>query len=237
MAIEKVVIGYTGEVFRLPVIALVTLAFLVPASARADTPPPDVASALAGFPTDPAAAMAAWTGWAAMTPMTSRTTTSAPKGRVTCRIDAARVSRCLYAAEVIGRGGRNMGIRPISDVVTTPSGRQYFRDPPIKKWTSNKFGANENPITNTSRFYSYNPWQPWLTPGIRYTTSVDARGWFTITSSNPSPRDDEPPTIVTSVAPDGGKASLIQQNAKGRALERTRIDFTSVPPIQVPPRR
>lgn len=233
----KAVIGYTGMVLRLPIIALVMVGFLAPATARADTPPPDVASALAGFPADPAAAMAAWTTWAATSPMTYRTTTTAPKGRVTCRIDTAGVSRCLYAAEVIGRGGRNMGIRPISDVVTTPTGKQYFRDPPIKKWTSNKFGANENPITNTARFYSYNPWQPWLTPGIRFTTSVDPRGWFTITSSNPAPRDDEPASVVAAVAPDGGRASLTQQNQKGRAVERMRIDFTSVPPIQVPPRR
>jgi hypothetical protein len=42
---------------------------------------------------------------------------------------------------------------------------------------------------------------------------------------------------VVAVAPDGGRASLIQQNAKGRAVERMRIDFTNVTPIQVPPRR
>ena len=213
-----------------------TLVVVAPAS-QADPAPPEVGAALTAFPQDPAAAMKAWTGWAATSPMTYRTTTTAPRGRITCRIDAAQVSRCLYAAQVIGRGGRNMGIRPISEVVTTPTGRQYFRDPPLKKWTSNKFGANENPITNTSRLYSYDPWQPWLTPGIRYTTSVDPRGWFTITSSNPSPRDDEPPTVITAVAPDGGRASLIQRNAKGRALERMRIDFTTVPAIQVPPRR
>lgn len=224
---------------RLPVLsALVALSLVVSVpAAHADPSPPEVTAALATFPQDPAAAMAAWTAWAGRSSLTYRTTTTAPKGRITCRIDTVQVSRCLYSAEVIGRGGRNMGIRPISDVVTTPSGKQYFRDPPIKKWTANKFGANENPITNTARFYSYNPWQPWLTPGIRYTTSVDARGWFTTTSSNPSPRDDEPPTVVVAVAPDGGRASLIQQNAKGRAVERMRIDFTNVPPIQVPPRR
>lgn len=206
-------------------------------SAHAEPAPPDVAASLATFPSDQSAAMAAWTAWAGTSPMRITTKTTAPPGRIVCRIDAAQASRCLYSAQVIGRGGRNMGIRPISEVVTTPAGRQYFRDPPIKKWTSNTFGANENPITNTSRFYSYNPWQPWLTPGIDYTTSVDERGWFTIRSSNPRPRDDEPPVVVTAVAPDGGAASLTQQNAKGRSVQRMRIDFTSVPPIQVPPRR
>ena len=218
--------------------SLLAVFLLFPLSgAQADPAPADVAASLASFPDDPAAAMAAWTTWAGTSSMTTSTKTSAPPGRIVCRIDTAQASRCLYSSQVIGRGGKNMGIRPISEVVTTPGGRQFFRDPPIKKWTSNKFGANVNPITNTARFYSYNPWQPWLTPGIDYTTSVDARGWFTIRSSNPQPREGEPPVIVTAVAPDGGSASLTQQNAKGRALQRTRIDLTSVPTIQVPPRR
>lgn len=218
--------------------ALVAGLMLLPLTpAHADPAPPEVAASLATFPNDPAAAMAGWTAWAGTNSMTTTTKTTAPPGRIVCRIDSAQASRCLYSAQVIGRGGRNMGIRPISEVVTSATGRQFFRDPPIKKWTSNKFGANENPITNTSRFYSYNPWQPWLTPGIDYTTTVDTRGWFTIRSSNPRPRDDEPPVIVTAVAPDGGSASLTQQNAKGRTLQRMRIDVTSVPAIQVPPRR
>lgn len=229
--------GYTVKMRIVAGSLLAALVLLPGAAAYADPAPADVAASLTTFPTDPATAMTAWTTWAATSSMTTTTKTSAPRGRITCRIDAAQVSRCLYSAEVTGRGGRNMGIRPISEVVTTPAKRQYFRDPPIKRWTSNKFGANENPITNTSRFYSYDPWQPWLTPGIDYTTSVDAEGWFTIRSSNPRPRDDEPSVVVTAVAPDGGSASLTQQNAKGRTVQRTLIDFTSVPAIQVPPRR
>lgn len=223
---------------RIVIVAASALALLTPlAPARAEPAPPEVSASLATFPVDPAAAMAAWVAWAGTSPMTTTTTTKAPRGTIACRIDAAQVSRCLYSAEVIGRGGRNMGVRPISEVVTTSSGRQYFRDPPIKRWTMNKFGANENPITNTSRFYSYDPWQPWLTPGIVYETGVDARGWFTVRSTNPAPRDDEPRVVVTAVAPDGGAASLTQQNGAGRTQQRMRIDFVSVPTIQVPPRR
>lgn len=229
--------GYTRKVRSIAVLLLAGLMLLTTGAAHAQPAPPDVMTPFTTFTIDPATAMAGWTTWAGPQAMTTTTRTTAPPGRIACRIDAAQVSRCLYSAEVIGRGGRNMGIRPISEVVTTAAGRQYFRDPPIKKWTTNKFGANENPITNTSRFYSYNPWQPWLTPGIDYTTSIDARGWFTIRSSNPRPRDDEPPVVVTAVAPDGGSASLTQQNAKGRLLQRMRIELTNVPSIQIPPRR
>jgi hypothetical protein len=206
-------------------------------SAAPVTPPEEVVSALGGFNADPATSMAAWTKWAASAPMTFVTNAPAFASRQKCRIDSAQVSRCTDYQEVIGRGGRNMGMKPISEVVTTPSGKQYFRDIPMKKWTANKFGANANPVSNTSRFYSYNPWQPWLTPGITYTTSVDADGTYVIRTEIPNPGDDQPPVTVARVSSTGANAVLQNQTRAGKALSTTTITFQDVPAIQVPPRR
>lgn len=207
------------------------------ASAAPLTPTEEVASALGGFAADPATAMAAWTAWAASAPMTFVTNAPAFASRQKCRIDSARVARCLDYQEVIGRGGRNMGMKPISEVVTTPSGKQYFRDIPMKKWTSNKYGANVNPVSNTSRFYSYNPWQPWLTPGIAYTTSVDADGTYAIRAEIANPGDDQPSVTVARVAASGAHAVLQDQARSGKALRTTTITLQDVAAIEVPPQR
>lgn len=200
-------------------------------------PPETVTAALSGFSADPAAAMAAWTQWAATSPMTYVRNSPSFGSRSKCRIDSAQISRCTDYQEVIGRGGRNMGMKPVSEVVTSATGRQYFRDIPIKKWTSNKYGANANPITNTSRFYSYDPWQPWLTPGITYTTSVDSDGTLVIRSEVANPRDDQPPVTVARVAASGAEAVVQDRNRADKALSATTIKFTAVPAIAFPPLR
>lgn len=203
----------------------------------AGVPPESVVASLSGFPTDPAAAMSAWTQWVATSPMTYVRNSPSFGSRSKCRIDSAQISRCTDYQEVIGRGGRNMGMKPVSEVVTSGTGRQYFRDIPMKKWTSNKYGANANPITNTSRFYSYDPWQPWLTPGITYTTSVDSDGTLVIRSEVANPRDDQPPVTVARVAASGTQAVLQDRNRANKALSTTTITFTAVPAITFPPRK
>ena len=201
------------------------------------SPPENVSTALSGFAADPAAAMSAWTQWAATTPMTFVTNSPAFASRQKCRIDVAQVSRCTDYQEVIGRGGRNMGMKPISEVVTTAKGLQYFRDIPMRKWTTNKFGANANPVTNTSRFFSYNPWQPWLTQGIAYTTSVNPDGTYVIRTEIANPGDDQPPVTVARIAASGVGAVLQSQSRAGKVLSTTTISFQDVSAIQVPPRR
>lgn len=121
--------------------------------------------------------------------------------------------------------------------VACGTGRQYFRDIPMKKWTSNRYGTNANPITNTSRFYSYDPWQPWFTSGISYTTSVDSDGTLVIRSEVADPRDDQPPVTVARVAASGTQAVLQDRNRADKALSTTTITFTAVPDIAFPPRK
>jgi len=210
-------------------------ALLAPVVQAAPIPAPEpVASALAGFEADPQGAMAEWSAWAATQPMRYTLTDKQRRFRSECQIDAARVSNCDDYARIIGRGGRDMGMKRISEVITTADGRQYFRDVPLKKWNSNRFGANTNPITNTSRFYAYNPWQPWGTAGISISTAIGTDGYREVRVSNPAPGDDEPPVTVARVSPDGAKAELVNQNAKGKVLSVNRIAIAEVPAIRIP---
>lgn len=208
---------------------------IAPAALAAPIPAPEpVVAALATFDSDPVGAMSGWTGWAGTQPMRTTLTDRARDSRAVCLIDAAGVSLCNDFARIIGRGGQDMGMKRISEVITTPERRQYFRDVPLKKWTSNKFGANINPIANTGRFYSYNPWQPWGSPGITISTAIAADGYREVRVSNPSPGDDEPPVTVARVSPDGSKAELIDQSAKGKTLSINRISIADVAAVRIP---
>lgn len=210
-------------------------ALFAPAVQAAPIPAPEpVVTALAGFETDPQGAMAAWSAWAATQPMRYTLTDKQRRFRSVCQLDAAGASTCDDYARIIGRGGRDMGMKRISEVITTADGRQYFRDVPLKKWNSNKFGANTNPITNTGRFYAYNPWQPWGATGISISTAIGADGYREVRVSNPAPGEDEPPVTVARVSPDGTKAELVDQTAKGKVLSINRISIADVPSIRIP---
>lgn len=215
--------------------AIAAAVLVAPAAQAAPVPAPEpVATALAGFESDPQGAMAAWSTWAATQPMKYTLTDKPGRFRAVCEIDAAAVSRCDDYARIIGRGGQDMGMKRISEVITTADRRQFFRDVPLKRWTSNTFGANTNPITNTGRFYSYNPWQPWGAAGISITTATGADGYREIRVINPAPGDDEPPVTVARVSPDGSRAELVNQSAKGKTLSVNRITIAEVPAIRIP---
>lgn len=208
---------------------------LAPVVQAAPIPAPEpVAAALAGFEADPQAAMTAWAGWAATQPMRYSLNDKPRRFRSTCQIDAAGTSRCDDYIRIIGRGGRDMGMKRTSEVITTADRKQYFRDVPLKQWNANKFGANTNPISNTGRFYSYNPWQPWGTAGIAISTSISADGYRVVRVSNPAPGDDQPAVTVTRVSPDGSKAELIEQTVKGKNLSVNRISLADVATIRIP---
>jgi hypothetical protein len=209
--------------------------FLAPVAQAAPIPAPEpVAAALAGFESDPQAAMSEWAGWVATQPMRYSLNDKPRQFRSICQIDAAGTSLCDDFIRIIGRGGRDMGMKRTSEVITTADRKQYFRDVPLKKWNANKFGANTNPVSNTGRFYSYNPWQPWGTPGIAISTSIGADGYREVRVSNPAPGDDQPSVTVTRVSPDGSKAELIEQTVKGKNLSVNRISIADVATIKIP---
>lgn len=212
------------------VTAAVTAGVLLAASSPATaavTVPADVASALAAFPTDPKAAMTSWVTWAQSQPMTTAST--APGARVNCRIDSAGVSRCVnYSPNPSGRKWVRDGV-----TYTLANDRtQVFTSQGT--WVKNNLGADQNPFTNTDRYYSYDYWLPWLTPGVQYDAFVDPDGWYSVQEQNPKPGDDQSPVTMVKVSPDGLTAKFLQQYQDGRIAISQTIRLRDVPSINVP---
>ena len=189
--------------------------------------PPEVASALQSFSTSPQAAMTAWVGWAKTQPMTYVNTNVGGKG--SCAIDAAGVTKCReFDNNPAGPGYVSAG----SLYTLANKKTQVFKF--HGSWVRNDFGANTNPFTNAKRFYPYNYWLPWLTPGVPVSTTVDADGWLVVTAQNKNPGDDQSQVTVVRVSPDGLHAQFNQQSRKGKVDVRETITLRDVPPIKVP---
>ena len=198
--------------------------------------PAEVTGALANFGGDPQAAANAWAAWAAATPMKYVRNGNRPKTRSSCSIDAAGVADCNDFAQVIGRGNRNMGMKKISEIITAGK-RQYFRDPPLKRWTATRTVSNPNPITGVTSRVGYNPWLPWNDQASDITARVLENGTLQISAMNPAPRETEATRTVARIAANGLQATLLEYDSQGRVAETTRITLTQVPAIKVPKAR
>lgn len=205
-----------------------TLAAAPVAGAAPIDVPADVASALANFSSDPQTAMATWTAWAAQQPMTTRGVDQ-DIDRADCRIDSAGVSWCtVYERNPSGKRWKR-----VSSTYTLANGKtQVFKSD--GKWVRNNFGADNNPITNSDRLYSYDYWTPWNTPGVQYDASVGTDGWYTVQSQNPSVGDDQYPVLMVKVSPDGTRAQFLQQYQDGKVAVLQTLTLKDVPRIKVP---
>lgn len=190
--------------------------------------PSEVTRALAKFPTDPKAAMSAWTTWAATQPMTTRSTVPG-QARTDCRIDSDGVSKCT--AYEPNPSGKNW-VRKSSTYTEADGETQVFKSK--GKWVRNNNGANNNPITNADRFYSFDYWTPWTTPGVSFDASVADDGWYTIQSQNPTAGDDELPVVMVRVSPDGTRAQIWQQYEDGKIAAQQTLTLRNVGNINVP---
>lgn len=212
-----------------PLIALAVAGGLALASAPAASAevsvPADVSTALSTFPTDPRGAMTAWVDWAQDQPMT--TAYSAPGARVNCRIDSAGVTKCVTDVPA-GKGWKRYGVT----YTLANDKTQVFKYK--GQWVRNNDGADQNPFTNTSRFYSYDYWLPWLTTGIPIDTFVDSNGWLSVQEQNTKPGEDQYPVTMVKVSPDGLTAKFLQQDEDGKVGASQTITLTDVPPIKVP---
>ena len=204
-----------------------------PAFAEGVPVPAEVTGALAGFAGDPQAAVNTWASWAATAPMEYVRNGNRPKTRSSCRIDAAGVADCNDFAQVVGRGNRNMGMKKISEIITAGR-RQYFRDPPLKRWTATRTSSNPNPITGVAARVGYNPWLPWTDQATDISTRVLENGSLEISATNPAPRDTEASRTVARIAANGLQATLLEYDDRNRVSETTRITITQVPSIKVP---
>lgn len=215
--------------------ATIGMASLVAAPAQAEgvPVPPEITAALANFPTDPQGATTAWANWAMTVPMKYVRKGKRPKTRSSCRIDSAGVAGCNDFAQVIGRGNRNMGMKKISEVITAGK-RQYFRDPPLKKWTQTRTMSDPNPITGSEDRVGFDPWLPWTDQAADISTAVLENGTLEIRASNPAPVEGEASRSVVRIAANGLQATLIEYDDKNRSAATTRITIGSVPDVRIP---
>lgn len=203
------------------------------ASAEGIPVPPEVTAALASSAADAQSAATAWAAWAATAPMQYVRNGKRPKTRSSCRIDSAGVADCNDFAQVVGRGNRNMGMKKISEIITAGK-RQYFRDPPLKRWTATRTSSNPNPITGVASRVGYNPWLPWGGEASEISTRVLENGSLEISATNSNPRETEAARTVARIAANGLQATLLEYDDRGRVAETTRITITQVPAIKVP---
>lgn len=214
-----------------PLIALAVAGGLAlisaPSTSAAVSVPSDVSTALVSFPTDPRGAMTAWVTWAQTQPMT--TTQTGPGARVTCAIDATGVSKCVdFVPKAKGKGWKRDSV-----TYTLANDRtQVFMSK--GQWVRNNFGADQNPFTNTGRFYPYDYWLPWLTSGVPIDTFVDSDGWLSVQEQNTKGGDDQYPVTMVKVSPDGLTAKFLQQYQDGKVAISQTITLTDVPAINVP---
>lgn len=215
--------------------ATIGMASLVAAPAQAEgvPVPPEITAALENFPTDPQGATTAWANWAMAVPMKYVRKGKRPKTRSSCRIDSAGVAGCNDFAQVIGRGNRNMGMKKISEVITAGK-RQYFRDPPLKKWTQTRTMSDPNPITGSEDRVGFDPWLPWTDQAADISTAVLENGTLEIRASNPAPVEGEASRSVVRIAANGLQATLIEYDDKNRSAATTRITIGSVPDVRIP---
>ncbi len=205
-----------------------TLAAAPVAGAAPIEVPADVATALANFSSVPQTAMGAWTAWAAQQSMPTRATDH-DIDRADCRIDSTGVSWCtVYERNPSGKKWNRVSV-----TYTLANGRtQVFKSD--GKWVRNNYGASNNPITNSDRFYSYDYWTPWTTPGVKYDASVGTDGWYTVQSQNPKVGDDQFPVLMVRISPDGTRAQFLQQYQDGKVAVQQTLTLRDVPRINVP---
>lgn len=203
------------------------------ASAEGVPVPAEVTASLANAAADPQSAANSWAAWAATAPLKYVRNGKRPKTRSSCSIDAAGVADCNDFAQVVGRGNRNMGMKKISEIITAGK-RQYFRDPPLKRWTGTRTSSNPNPITGVAGRVGYNPWLPWNDQAPDVVSQQLGNGTLEISASNPALRDGEAARTVVRIAANGLQATLLEYDARGREVSTTRIDITQVPAIKVP---
>lgn len=214
-----------------PLIALAVAGGLMLASAPSASAevsvPTDVSAALGTFSSDPRGAMTTWVTWAQAQPMT--TAESGPGSRVNCAIDSAGVSKCVdFVPKAKGIGWKRDSV-----TYTLANDRtQVFKSK--GQWVRNNFGADQNPFTNTDRFYPYDYWLPWLTSGVPIDTFIDPDGWLSVQEQNTKGGDDRYPVTMVKVSPDGLTAKFLQQYQDGRLAVGQTITLTDVPAINVP---
>ena len=213
-----------------------SLALVSPAQAEGLPVPAEVTAALATFSQDPQDAVGAWAAWASNAPLTYVRNGKRPKTRSKCRIDSAGVADCDDFAQVIGRGNRNMGMKKISEIITAGR-RQYFRDPPLKRWTKTRTASNPHPISGVESRIGFDPWSPWTEGAPGVMTQVLENGTMEVSASHPAPSEGEPSRTAVRITANGLNATLLEFDTQNRISNTTRVTLQPVAPISTPKAR
>ena len=126
-----------------------------------------------------------------------------------------------------------MGMKKISEIITAGK-RQYFRDPPLRRWTVTRTSSNPNPISGAAARVGFNPWLPWNDQAADIATQLLDNGTLQITANNPAPVEGEAARTVARIAANGLQATLLEYDNRDRLTGTTRITITDVPSVKVP---
>lgn len=100
--------------------------------------------------------------------------------------------------------------------------KRWVREIPGGSWQQVAGGSSENPVGNVSRYWSYDPFEPWTAgKGVTWTMREKANGDVVIVSTNANPGDDEPTRTRVAISPNGLHFSITAKAGDGTRMWRT----------------
>jgi len=100
--------------------------------------------------------------------------------------------------------------------------KRWVRNIPGGAWTEVDGYASQNAVGNVSRYWSYDPFEPWnAKKGVTWNMKTKANGDVVITSTVANPRDDEPKRTRVAISPNGLHFSITAKGDDGSRLWRT----------------
>ena len=100
--------------------------------------------------------------------------------------------------------------------------KRWVRDIPGGAWTEIDGYASQNAVGNVSRYWSYDPFEPWnAKKGVTWNMKTKANGDVVITSTVANPGDDEPKKTRVAISPNGLHFSITAKAEDGNRLWRT----------------
>ena len=100
--------------------------------------------------------------------------------------------------------------------------KRWVRDIPGGAWTEVEGYASQNAVGNVSRYWSYDPFEPWTAgKGVTWTMREKANGDVVIVSRIANPGDDEPTRTRVAISPNGLHFSITAKAGDGTRMWRT----------------
>lgn len=161
------------------------------------------------------ASVTAWTKSAAQSSMVTREVGEGDS-RTTCNIAVNQASDCI---------SRIPGNPATQTVTNADASRQWFRTLPKGKWKSDTTAAHVNPVADTSRFFSYDPFTPWTAKAdLGVTWSMKrANGNVVIESHIKKFGDGELPDTTVTISQNGKRFTIASGTNEGVVMSTTGV--------------